>query len=319
MIGLRILASLDKSSVKSLKMKEKLYVWENDAGEKFYDGPTMLQICIEKVQPSTRVGVSQLKESLRSIKASTFGYNVRDLTDKMDSTYREILQCGSTHDDYIMDVFNALLTNKNSIFTSYIQRKKDRWDTGTDIDPDNLISDAVTKYNNMVAKKEWKEQEPGNSKIAALTTELNDLKEKFALVSQKVGNNNNSGGGGNDKARQDNKFTSIPAWRLTKTLGDKVERDGKTWHWCHKQHNNGKGMYVTHHPDDHTAWKERKDRDKQECQNGKKNDNSSGGGKQNDAPTKLALSDKLKAAMVTRFRCSADDAEKIWKECSKGN
>ena len=35
MIGLRLLASLNKTSVKSLKMKEKLYLWENDAGEKF--------------------------------------------------------------------------------------------------------------------------------------------------------------------------------------------------------------------------------------------------------------------------------------------
>ena len=92
MIGLRILGSLDKASLKSLKMKEKMYLWENSDGERFYDGPTMLQICIEKVSPSTRVGVSQLKETLRNIKASSFGHNVRDLTDKMDVTYREILQ-----------------------------------------------------------------------------------------------------------------------------------------------------------------------------------------------------------------------------------
>ena len=203
MIGLRILASLDKTSVKSLKMKEELYLWENNNGEKFYDGPTMLQICIEKVNPSTRVGVSQLKESLRSIKAATFGHNVRDLTDKMDSTYRDIIQRGSTHDDYVMDLFNALLTCKNSIFNAYIQREKDKWDTGMDIDPDSLISDAVTKYNNMVAKKEWKQVEAPNSKIAALTTQLNELQEKFALVTkEKAGNNSCQGGSQSGLSRE---------------------------------------------------------------------------------------------------------------------
>ena len=81
-----------------------------------------------------------------------------------------------------MNLFNALLTNKNTIFTGFIQQEKDKWDTGTHIDLDVLINEAVTKYNNMVAKKEWKQVGQGNSKIAALTTKLNELLEKFALV-----------------------------------------------------------------------------------------------------------------------------------------
>ena len=226
MIALRILGSLDASSLKSLKLKEKLYLWEDANGTKFYDGPTMLQICVEKVNPSTRVGVSKLKELLRHARASAFDYNVSDLTDMMDATYREIVQRGSTHDDYVMDLFNALLSNKNTIFTDFIQREKDKWDTGgVDIDPEDvLIAEAVTKYNNMEA--EWKVAEPGGtSKIAALTTELKDLKEKFALVTQHLGKQGGSGSGAGNAQRQD---TTIPAWRFTKTLGDKVDRDGKT-------------------------------------------------------------------------------------------
>ena len=93
------------------------------------------------------------------------------------------------------------------------------------IDPGVLITESVTKYDNMVATNEWKVVEPGTSKIAALTTELNALKEKFALVTQHMNgsqshNSNPSGG----SRRND----SIPAWRFAKTLGDKVERDGKT-------------------------------------------------------------------------------------------
>ena len=72
-------------------MKKKLYLWENNAGEKFDDSKTILQICLEKVNPSTCVGISQLKESLRSINAAIFEHNVRNLTDKMDITYCEII------------------------------------------------------------------------------------------------------------------------------------------------------------------------------------------------------------------------------------
>ena len=175
----------------------------------------------------------------------------------------------------------------------------------------------------MVAKQEWKTAEPGNSKIAALTTELNDLKEKFALVTQSMSRPGSAAPGsrsGNGR-RVD---SSIPAWRLTKTLGDKVDRDGKTWFWCPHQHNDGKGMYVTHHPNDHTAWKERKANEKKQRQSG--NDTSDkpappplSSSNKTDPPKSLALSDNLKAAMVARFCCCEGDADKLWTEVVKSS
>ena len=97
----------------------------------------------------------------------------------MDATYREILQRGSSHDDYIMGLFNNLLASTNTIFTDYIQHEKDRWENGTDIHPDVLISEAITKYNNMVAKMKWNQIEPTNTKITVLSTQPNNLQEKF--------------------------------------------------------------------------------------------------------------------------------------------
>ena len=315
-IGLRLLGSLNKSSRASLKLRENMYLWKTTEGEVFYDGPTMLQICIEKINPNTRVGVAHLKEQLRTMKLSSFGHNVRDMTDKMTAINEEIIQRGFTHDDFVLDIFQALLTGKNMVFQQYIQRKRDDWDIGTDVEPDDLITDAVTKYNNMIMRKTWKEVEPKDSKLAALTTELKDLREKFALVTKSSGGGSSSGGdAGKTKPP---KVNTVEKWRLTKTLGDKVERDGRTWYWCHKQHNDGKGMYVTHHPDDHTAWLERKEKFKRERKN-KKGDQSKDGssnGKQDEKKT-LSLRDNMKAAMVTKFRCSASDAEKLWAEVVK--
>ena len=312
MIGLRILGSIDSESMISLELHQKKYIWTTTAGDQFYDGPTMLQICIEKVNPSTRVGISSLKQKLRKCTASAHDYNVRILTDKMKLLHSEILEKGSSHEDYVLDMFNALLTTRNTVFTQYIQREKDAWDTGKDIDADTLINNAVIKFDNMTATDTWSVAESGDAKIAALTTELKDLREKFALVTKNSVNNSNSSG-------QDKSFNSngpIASWRFNKTLGESVERDGKKWHWCPHQHNNGKGMYVTHKPEDHTQWREMKEKFKKERQDtaaATQNSSSSA----NDAKKTLALSDKLKAAMVSKFKCSDSDADKLWSDIVK--
>ena len=303
-IGLRILASLTKASVSALKLKQGLYLWKSTSGETYYDGPTMLQLCIEKVNPNTRVGVAHLKESLRNAKLSVFGHNVSEMTDKMTSLNDEIIQRGFSHDDYVLDLYQALLSGKNDVFTSYIQRKRDDWDTGVDTDPDDLISDAVTKYNNMVIRDTWKLEEPKNAKIAALTTQVKTLQDRIDSGQFQKKSDGNEKGNGYGKGKVKGDF-QIQEWRLTKTLGDKVEKEGKTWHWCDKQHNDGKGMYVRHHPDDHTDWLAAKKKSKDD-KKGDKSDSKPNG--------KLALSDNLKAAMVTKFKCSKDDAEKLWKD-----
>ena len=78
-------------------------------------------------------------------------------------------------------------------------------------------------------------------------------------------------------------------------------------------------MYVTHHPDDHTAWKERRAKEKKQRQLG--TDSSSLLPETKDAASKknLTLSDSLKAAMIAKFRCSEDDASKLWSDVVKSS
>jgi hypothetical protein len=309
-IGLRIINSLSKTSLASLKLKSRLYLWKSSTGEEFYDGPTMLQLCVEKVNPTTRVGVSHLKDALRTAKLATYSYNVLDMTDKMQSYYDEILEKGTKHDDFILDLFRALLTGKNTIFTSFIQRKHDAWDEGKDILSDDLIRDAVTKYQNMVALKTWDQSEPGNSKIAALTTQLKELQDSINSNKTTTTPSNND-----FTSTSKTGFLAVAEWRKTKSFGDTVTKDGKTWHWCSKQHNGGKGMYVTHKEEDHTDWQDRK-KSRASTQDSSKLKDST-----NTTSTStnksMTLSDNLKAAMVSKFKCSSDDALKLWNDVVK--
>lgn len=83
----------------------------------------------------------------------------------MISLHREIIEKGSTHKDYVLDLFNALLSTRNQVFNDFIQREKDDWYTGKNVEAEDLISSAITKYDNMVAKTNWKMSEPRDATI----------------------------------------------------------------------------------------------------------------------------------------------------------
>jgi hypothetical protein len=306
MIGCRILNSLDKPSLSSLKLHEHKYLWKSASGKTFYDGPTMLQLLIDTAKPSLRTGVATLKQKLRGSKLATFDNNVKKMTDKMQGTYNEIIRHGQTHEDFIHDLFNALLTSTNETFLNWVTRIQDNYETGTDVVPSTLIKDAVTKYNNMVEKGKWKSGESKDAKLVALTTQLDDLKKRFNKEGKKTG-----GGGGKSTNDSDDFATKykIDKWRLSKSFGVSTERDGKTWHWCSK-HNSNKGLYVTHKEEDHG---------KRNQMNSNPGTSSSGSSSSKPDAKKLTLSDNLKAAMCSKFKCSAEDAAQLWCEVASNS
>ena len=71
---------------------------------------------------------------------------------------------------------------------------------------------------------------------------------------------------------------------------------------------------MTHKPEDHSKWKEEKEKKKAEYkkkQADRKVSDTQKSGK------KLQLSDRLKSAMVTNFCCSDEQAENVWAEVAQ--
>ena len=304
MIGQRLYNSLNATSLASLKSKENLYLWKTDDGEEFYDGVTMLQILVEKVKPSTRVGIIALKDKIRASRLANFNHNVCDMLDHMNDTYLEIVRSGGKHDDMIMDLFTSLLSSKNEIFNSYIQRSKDNWEVGQDYEVDELITSAVEKYNNMSEQKIWDTPNSSSAKIVALTTQVKNLEQKLQSGSSNTTNKDTN------KPKQ---FLEVAEWRKTKSFGDSIEKDGRQWHWCSIKHNNGNGMYVTHKEEDHGKFKRNN--------SGSNSSKDKPAAQESSKPTtnkSMTLSDNLKAAMVSQFKCSSADADKLWSDVAKG-
>jgi hypothetical protein len=313
MIGQRILGSLNKHAIATLKTKRRLYEWTQPDGVCYLDGPVMLQILIEKCKPSTRVGVSTLKTKIRAAKLANFGYNVGDMLDAMDTLRQQIEELGGSHDDIIMDMFNALETSNNDAFATHVQNLKTEWEEGRDFTVDELTTSATTKYNNLYEAKKWKTNNSSNDKIVALTTKVEELQKKLDTKSSNSGKGGGKGGS-SDGNKPPPKLPDDESWRLKKSFGDKVFKMDKQWYWCCKQHNHGSGMYVTHKPEDHTPWQDRHHRgkkDKSKDSSSNKSDQSSSG---NTSQKKsLTLNDKMKAAMVAKFKCSSDEATEFLK------
>ena len=303
MIGQRIYNSLDSTSLASLKLKENLYLWKTAGGEEFYDGVTMLQILVEKVKPSTRVGRVALKDKIRNSKLANFNHNVCDMLDHMNDNYNEIIRSGGSHEDMVMDLFSALLTSKNDIFNQFIQRSKDDWETKKDISIKELTTLATEKFNNMSEQRQWDSSasKSDTSKIVALATQVEELQRKLT---------NANSTSKQDESKKNTPFLEVAEWRKTKSFGGSVTKDGKDWHWCSIKHNNGKGMYVTHREEDHGNFR----RNKPPA-------SSTSTTLKTKEPTNksMTLSENLKAAMVSKFKCSSEDAARLWADVAKEN
>ena len=108
-IGQRIYNSLSPTSLASLKFKEHLYFWKTHDGDDFYDGVTMLQILVEKVKPSTRVGIFALKDKIRATRSVNSKHNIGGMLDHINDTYYDIVRSVGNYKEMIMNIFNSLL------------------------------------------------------------------------------------------------------------------------------------------------------------------------------------------------------------------
>ena len=210
---------------------------------------------------------------------------------------------GKTHDDIIFDTFKSLLTTNNEEFETYINGLKSDWETqsgnGVNLSHDTLVTKSVAKYNNLVAQKAWNTSTSKNAKLVAMATQVKNLEKQ--LSDSKDTKNTNTG------KQTQGKKPPIAEWRFKKSFGSEVEKDDRKWYWCHHQHNDGKGMYVTHKPEDHVTWSQNR-KNKKGKKNSAENNNKD-----------LQLTDKLKAALVTKFKCSEDEAKKLIDSVISGN
>jgi len=305
MIAKRVLGSISTATKKTLFTKKKDFAWlDGTTGEYNYDGPTILYILMATVNLNTRVGVTGLKEKIRLAKMASFNHNVKDLLTDIATSFNLIIDDGFTHDDIVMDTFNALLTSKNTEFNVYIQRHKDAWEEGKTFTLDGISADAINKYNNLVHQKIWNKADPKDAKLLALTTEVQDLKSQ-------IKSSEYEGASGTSKCKGN---FQLEAWRMKKDVAKKVV-DGVQYWWCphHKREGVFDGLYMPHDPNKgHEEWQRRKNERK--AKKDKKTNTNSGTSSSatSGSSQSLQLNDSMKRVLMTRFGCSENAASKVF-------
>ena len=328
--------SLLKSDQRLLDLSKKSFQYTHSVKKTIEeDGPLMLKIIYDRINPSTRVGVRNLISKLFKYNLADFNQDVPKMSDSFEETYNQILDKKEASVSPESAYFDALLTCTNEDFLAGIKLELTKWESGSKITFSDLKSDAITKYNNISErlKKDSKTfagkilqsskvtslaPDSDKAKIIALSTQLEHAKQQLASAyatstSGSSASNRNSFSPSGTSGRKPN----IDAWRMKKTLGDKVQRDGKWYYWCehHKYPGFYDGLYVTHPPEKHDKWKDRQDRFKKRgkyATNSTTSNSDSSRGK-----VKLVLSNTIKQALITDHGFNPLQIEQL--EQSSGN
>ena len=135
----------------------------------------MLWLILKKINPTTQVGISNLKDAIEQATLQKSSNNIVVMLNRMQQNLEYIKNHGSTHNDYLRHMFRALMTSTNVIFRDFIQREKDKWENEGTTTSDELSNLDRNKFNNMVATTEWSKSDPKDAIIAALTARVHNL------------------------------------------------------------------------------------------------------------------------------------------------
>ena len=120
---------------------------------------------MKKVRPTTMVDIVTHKQKIKSIVSGNFEDNVQKILDYMERNYDAIQELGGSHNDYLLDIFQALSTVKNRAFSDFVSRERTEWFRYKTTTPDTLITDALAQYHNLVATNEWSNKDPLETKF----------------------------------------------------------------------------------------------------------------------------------------------------------
>ena len=124
MIATRLLGIFTRESLKKITTKSHEYNWTDTDGQVHQDGPTILFLIMQIINPTTVVGVSGLKMSIQNSSLNKHNHNVLDMFTKMEEDYQSIIGQDATHDDYLLHLFNALETSKNTKFLTWVSNQR---------------------------------------------------------------------------------------------------------------------------------------------------------------------------------------------------
>lgn len=245
--------NLYRSLMNSLSVagKAKVSVWrEQYTFNGLKSGVALFKVIVRESHLDTNATISTIRTQLSSLDkyVQTVGCDIDKLNQHVKELVQELNARGETTNDLLVNLFKGYLAVKDKQFTAYMERKKDAYEEGDDVTPDELMTIAANKFKNLKIVGKWEAPDENEEKIIALEAQVADLKKRHRKI-----RDNQSGGQNKRKGGDKGKGKTKPEW-LQKNQKPSDPKETKKWnkntyHWCCKE-NGGKcdGKWRVHKP-----------------------------------------------------------------------
>ena len=230
------------------------------------DGPLLWDFIRRRVNPTTTVGASKLKDDIEGTKVSAFDNDIVQYNTWFDDTRELIIkEEGDGYNEYLRSMFRAYLSCDDKEFADTIKDERRKWTQGklgTSYTYRELMDLGRLTYNNLLDEGSWNSKasakKSDEKNYLALATELMTKMKSYA---DRDGGPN--GGVRNERQGDGERPTYLP-WRFENkdNKPTKVVR-GSTMNWC-KNDCHEKPMWCgrkncLNRADYSAAWQKKKD------------------------------------------------------------
>lgn len=220
--------SLNDDGMLTLKVHKDEYEFKDSKGAIECDGPVMLRVLLEDIEPAVRVGAQDLIDKLETISLEDHDNNLKAFLIDYQDTYKEILLKEEDYKNVVPLLLDHLLLHPDEEFRAAMQKKRDKHDEGKVYTSKEIVRLATSKFNNIDSrnKRRSKHEKTSSNKssnedsMIALVSRLESL-EKRAFNSGGFTLRNTS-----DGANRSNH--TVEEWRM-KRDGDRKVVGGKEY------------------------------------------------------------------------------------------
>jgi len=195
-----------------------------------------LKILIWEANVETRSMVMHIQAKLSTLNSYilTIGCDITKFNAYIKDLIDSLVARGEMTNDLLANHFKAYKAISNQEFITYICKKEEEYEEGTDINTDSLMLLADNKFKTFHQANTWNAPSPEEEKILALKSQIQKLwKEKKPKQQEgtKKGNKDSTKKG-KQKKKDGPKWVTIPPANADKDKPKTIK--GKQYYWCAK-------------------------------------------------------------------------------------
>ena len=187
-------------------------------------GPLLYRFLISKATIDSRGTLSHIRENLSNLDSymPTVNCNITKFNEYVKEQVNNLKSRGGVTHDLLTHLWKAYSVVSDQQFVAYIGEKKNRYDDGLDVEPEDLMVQAENKYKSLLLEEKWNALSPEQTQVVALTEQVNKLSSNKVRLGNKNKNKNknrrrdgnpSNTSNNNDKKKSKSKFKDKWAWK----------------------------------------------------------------------------------------------------------